>query len=458
MIEVPCGHCAACKDTRRLGWFVRLYYEWQYCQDSGGFSLFETLTYNNEHLPYVFGNIHLYPCFSKRHIQLYLKKIRSKIKRSYPKLDLSNKIKYFVSMELGGKTHRPHYHIVFFVSSGLIRPFDFKYIVENLWHENGFTKQGKLNNGFVVNAGGLSYCAKYVCKDLYEEKYFNNLAHKLDKMGYEPSDYMHCFPHNMQSSKLGIYALEFDKNNDLDNFLKGEIFLPDKDNEIRKYKLPLYYERKIFYDTRYRYFDNNSNNYISVSKLSDVPSGCDYTPIYVLNDLGMEMKEHRAQKSLDAITNVYRVVLSLPELDTFLDLLNKKFNKNYESIAAFQQHIKKSLPEAVFVSYGLVYRGCKPLNDCSPSPCGNNNSYLDWMLIHDMSRGIRPLSVDFDNLCYNINYFLSLPDIEDNFQMIRYLYFLVHLEKEHIFNENERLYIEQKTAHLARTENILLTS
>jgi hypothetical protein len=75
-----------------------------------------------------------------------------------------------------------------------------------------------------------------------------------------------------------------------------------------------------------------------------------------------------------------------------------------------------------------------------------------------MSRGVRPLSVDFDNFCVNINIYHSIPKIEEHYKMIRYLYYLVHLQMESIFNEQERLYVEQKTAHLARTENNLLTS
>ena len=268
-IEVPCGHCPACQDTKRLGWFIRLYYEYLYCLKCGGFALYETLTYNNAHLPHCLVEYDILhgvgtPCFSTRDIQLYLKKIRQHLKRSYPHLDTKGCVKYFLSMELGGKTHRPHYHVVFFVSNPNISSWLFKSLVETLWHENGFTKAGSINNGFICGQGALSYCAKYVCKDIYEDSYYRALDNRLKKCGFDRDQYKECFPHNMQSNNLGIYALEFDKYNDLDNFFLGNIYLPDNDNGVKQYKLPLYYERKIFYDVNYRYFDSDCNCYILV--------------------------------------------------------------------------------------------------------------------------------------------------------------------------------------------------
>ena len=317
LIEVPCGHCPSCKENKRASWFVRLYYEWKYCNYNYGFSLYETLTYNNEHLPHFIEYmkngklVKEFPCFSVRDIQLYLKKIRKRLK--YFGYDFS--FKYWLSMEFGGRTHRPHYHVLFFVPSSSISPFFFKKIVEDCWIENGFVKAGKLNNGFIVGSGAFNYCAKYVCKDVYEDCYFRQQEKRLLKLGIPQESIKAHSPHTMQSNHIGIYALEMDDLNDLDNFLKGDIYLPDNEKVVKQFKLPLYYERKIFYDVYYRYFDNDNQCYCSVPQLCLVPAGLDYTPIYVLNYLGMEMKESRAQKALDSVTNVYRVILSFPYLN-----------------------------------------------------------------------------------------------------------------------------------------------
>lgn len=459
LLEVPCGHCPQCKDIKRLSWFVRLFYEWKFCQDNGGFGLFETFTWNNDHLPRCLTEYSLFnegqgiPCFSIRDFQLYMKRLRKRLTEIYPNVDISSKVKYFCAMEYGGKTHRPHLHPCFFVSTPEIDAWTFKYVCESLWHENGFTQAGDLNYGFIVNAGGLSYCAKYVCKDVYEDSYLRKLDNKLKKLGFKPEEYKDIFPRTLQSKNLGIYALEFDKNNDLDNFFEGTVYLPDKDRTLKPYKLPLYYERKIFYDVHYRFFDKSNMCYVSVPRLAEVPSGVDYSPIYVLNDLGIEMKEKRAQKSLDAVSSVYRLVVSLPEYEGFIDKLNEKFNTHFKTIKQFTTKIKCELPEEIFVSYSLVYRGCKPIYKTSVSPCGST-PYYDYMLIHDMSRGSRPLSVDFDNLCHNIDYFVNLPFIEDNYQMIRYMFKLVNLELENDLIKKELEYVDQKSAYLAHRENI----
>lgn len=455
-ITVPCGHCHSCKETKKLGWFVRLYYEWRYCEDNNGFALFETLTYNQEHLPHFlrqyFPHTKLYPCFSTRDIQLYLKRLRKALSKLYSPELVRGHVKYFLSMELGSRTLRPHYHVVFFVSTPLIGRHVFQHVCEILWHDKGFTKRGSLNNGFICSQGGLNYCAKYVCKDITEEEYYREVLNKLYKAGFTHEELKDGLPHNMQSKNLGIYALEMDKHNDLDNFLNGNINIPDNKHGILSYKLPLYYERKIFYNVHYRYFDNTDNCYKSVSTLSALPRGVDYSPIYVLNDLGLEMKDKRAKKALDACSNVYRVVQSIPDIEHIRQKLNHKFNKHYESIKDFQKDIKKQLPEEDFVSYSLVYRGSVVPYNVGGVALPADNAFYDYRLIHKMSTGFRPLSIDFNGLCENILASNSIPFIEDNYQMIRYVYFLIHLELEEIFIQRERDYCENKTVHLLQTE------
>lgn len=452
VIEVPCGHCPSCKESKRLSWFVRLFYEWQFCKDNNGFVLYETLTYNNAHLPHIYDFFngseiekHI-PCFSTRDVQLFLKKVRKRL--SY--FGYNVEFKYFLSMEYGGRTHRPHYHILFFVPSLSISQWFFKKIVEEKWIDNGFVCAGKLNNGFICSAGALSYCSKYVCKDCYEDSYFKRISKTLTNMGFHEDVFKRCFPHVMCSKNLGIYALEFDKNNDLDNFLNGDVFVPDKDRVIRKYRLPLYYDRKIFYNIKYRFFDTYTTDYIIVDNIANVPTGVDYTPVYVLNDLGYEMKSVRAKKSLDAVSNCYRLCMSVPELPCFINKINEKFKTHFETLKEFQCHIKSQLPEEIFVSYSLVYRGCRISYNNSVSSVGHDNSYYDYMLIHNMSRGFRPLSVDFQMLCTNIEQYTSIPFIEDNYKMIRYLYYLIHLELVDIKDKSEMDYVNQKSVYLSQ--------
>lgn len=136
-ISVPCGKCSSCLANKRSEWVFRLKQEYL----SSDFSLFVTLTYDDEHLP-------LDLSVSKKDIQLFLKRLRKK----YPSRD----IRYFVVAEYGDHTFRPHYHGLFF--------FKQKYEINSVYQtfldswKNGFCKFGEVEEGSIV------YCTKYCMK------------------------------------------------------------------------------------------------------------------------------------------------------------------------------------------------------------------------------------------------------------------------------------------------------
>lgn len=129
-ITVPCGRCAFCMATRRSDWTTRLSYE----AKKHLHQYFITLTYAEPHLLWKSGKSQLV----KRHLQLYLKKIR---KAGY-------KVRYYAVGEYGSQTYRPHYHILLF-----------GYVPENVirskW-EFGLVHIGK------VSQASISYCLKYM--------------------------------------------------------------------------------------------------------------------------------------------------------------------------------------------------------------------------------------------------------------------------------------------------------
>lgn len=96
---VPCGRCEACAEMRRLQWFVRLREEQKHCSSS----YFITLTYSDCYLPV---SDKYDKCFDKRQVQLFLKRLRSKLHPST--------FRYFLISEYGTNTHRPHYHLHYF--------------------------------------------------------------------------------------------------------------------------------------------------------------------------------------------------------------------------------------------------------------------------------------------------------------------------------------------------------
>lgn len=135
-IQVPCGHCFACKNRRNNRWVLPLTIErtaWKYC-------FFVTLTYDNRFLPTV--NILHYPfkkndrkkffdlvqdskeylefcqynlpVCSSRDLQLFIKKMRERIFR---KIGERQVFRYFFSTDYGSTTFRPHWHGLIFTSN-----------------------------------------------------------------------------------------------------------------------------------------------------------------------------------------------------------------------------------------------------------------------------------------------------------------------------------------------------
>lgn len=126
-INIPCGHCAICRNNRREEWTIRLIEE----SKDHPTNVFITLTYetqpkNNE--------------LDKQHLQAFFKQLRKK---------LNQKIRYYAVGEYGSKTQRPHYHALLFnVSINDINHID------DSW-SHGFTRTNK------VNIRRIAYTAKY---------------------------------------------------------------------------------------------------------------------------------------------------------------------------------------------------------------------------------------------------------------------------------------------------------
>lgn len=197
-ILAPCGHCHECLAGYQQSWTLRMAEEakeWKYCY-------FLTMTYRDDAVPFVvlradrcersvfyeinrkiqdipitkdllrvrskdsFSYLNRWqPCFTKvpvvckRHIQLFLKRVRKPLP--------ANSFKYFICSEYGPRTLRPHYHGIFFTN---MDKYEFNRSVVSKWRSlygnvdwtgnpiygsNGI--QGDSKNCF-------SYVAKYATK------------------------------------------------------------------------------------------------------------------------------------------------------------------------------------------------------------------------------------------------------------------------------------------------------
>lgn len=89
-LRLPCGGCLGCRTAQAKAWALRCTLELQGHERAA----FTTLTYDDEHLP---------ATLSKRHLQLWVKRVRKNLDRP---------IRFFASGEYGERNNRPHYHAI----------------------------------------------------------------------------------------------------------------------------------------------------------------------------------------------------------------------------------------------------------------------------------------------------------------------------------------------------------
>lgn len=147
-MKVPCGRCHNCRKAKSREWALRLLHEstlWDH-------SIFLTLTYNDDHLPYDMS-------LRKTTLQKYLKRLRKRIG--------DRKIKYYACGEYGPDGGRPHYHMVIFGLAlwehqlGSPRGKGYEILGGpgfTAWHPRGFVAGGS------INYGSLRYITDYVSK------------------------------------------------------------------------------------------------------------------------------------------------------------------------------------------------------------------------------------------------------------------------------------------------------
>lgn len=231
-ITVPCGKCAECIAQKRAEWSLRSQVEFDYCLRNGGYVYFDTLTYNNDNIPRFRGHA----CFQRKHIQDFLKRVRKRIVKDHKIMQRA--FRYFYVSEYGHNYKRPHYHILFFVSSGV--PYnDLKRYIKEEW-KFGFTDLTSVKlpfKGIVQTRFCCDYVAKYVTKpDDYVNELYDSMKHEVSKR-----DFQRFFnPFHQQSTGFGE-SLLFDPKN-LQNFKECFCVM-----NREKYTLPMYYVRKLFY-------------------------------------------------------------------------------------------------------------------------------------------------------------------------------------------------------------------
>lgn len=321
-LNVPCGKCSDCIKRKHAEWFCRSYYEYKRCIDNGGFVLYFTLTYRPACLP----KINDKACFSKRDIQLFLKRLRKKY-------DFTG-LKYLITSEYGGKTFRPHYHGLLFVPQE-VNLLTLKYNVWKSWR-NGFTNFGREGDGRVFGAGAIFYTTKYITKDL------DFINEHLDTQ--IPKE---CLPFHLQSTGFGDYIIEKYHLNNCDQivdfFANDQIEIPIKDKPYIKFvPIPMYIKRKLLFDVDYVFSKKHGK----------------FMPLWSLNQIGKDV----VYKSFDnRLAKVYKEFIELTDNinnilhdSKRLDLFNKNAHSDFATSSCVRLWFKKIDLKALSI-YSILY-------------------------------------------------------------------------------------------------------
>ena len=389
-ISIPCGQCAECLSLKKQEWYFRTYWQCQEAFDHDGYVLFDTLTYDNDHLPYISDK---YPefsdfdfsCFSYEDLRLFFVRLRRSL--SYAGYKVNDNLKYFVVSEYGSDdlytdvfghlrrgTKRPHYHGLFFVNDRhALPPLVLSRYIGLNWHngltdgvpfkDRGYVLRNRVYgphymNDPVVIRKTCNYVSKYVMKDHdYDGILESRISSVLEKVKYSDGKYDWSYfrpgdiedfvrevrrkvgTFHRQSQGFGAWLLDHpdpDVNEILKRAVRDGYFLMPSDSVVDKVPVSGYYKIKMFY------------------KKCKGDNGVEY---WKLTDLGKYWKLVRAENSIKQLSKRYSTI--------YLNIGN--YVDDCDKVVDLQDKIMKYLDGrdfADFAKYLLFYRGrIKPFDE-----------------------------------------------------------------------------------------------
>lgn len=279
LFEVPCGQCEQCKTQKVNEWSFRLLEEAKETFRQGGFILFDTLTYNDKHVPNVgkvlfqLGEFSLdvtssicdMLCNSKRDVQLFAKRLRAEYRSPF---------RYYLVSEYGNDdryTHRPHYHALFFFPSPTITAEQASKLIRSAW-QNGRTDgiEDKGSKYFYSKRCFTSFTPYIQNIILYITKYMNKDYNYYNRVVEPVIAYLHksLDPNKTQKISYALKLRERKIKSHIGNFMLcskgiGESYLTEAHRTFhvkqllvrlrypsgKYYGLPLprYYVKKFYY-------------------------------------------------------------------------------------------------------------------------------------------------------------------------------------------------------------------
>lgn len=166
-----CGKCEACHSRYIQQWIFRLKNELNVTK----VGLFVTLTYDYAHVPMYQGKFTL----SKRHPQLFMKRLRKALK--------GRKIKYVLCGEYGSVGSRPHYHAILFN----VTDDDFN-VIQAAWG------MGSIHVG-QITPSSIAYTFKYAVKEDFKHRDYRQIKPFIHMSKGLGEDFAFTITYNQQT-------------------------------------------------------------------------------------------------------------------------------------------------------------------------------------------------------------------------------------------------------------------
>lgn len=355
-IQVPCGKCSECRKRKANDYMARSYAQYKDTLDKFGFSFFDTLTYNNDCVPHYKGML----CFNTAHIRNFLKRLRIMLQRAG--YDVKGNLKYYCASEYGGRTHRPHYHIIFFVTIPNIDVLTFRDFVASAWHYGFIDRRYTVHKRVINGIGACKYISEYVNKDYEFQKELTGKLAELSRSGVSVNKHvlrrLKCF--HRQSVGYGLGIITQNKRELLE---QGLCEVPDKKYVHKLIALPMYIKRKLFqhcvsnvyseYDNVYKY-DKAGFRHI-VRKDLVRKTHWEYT------EYGKEWKMNRHNDTLQRLADIYERTFANYYVWLGHNVIK---GENADDVYKFLSVFRETVGWQKLASYCLAYRGRCLSHDC----------------------------------------------------------------------------------------------
>lgn len=407
-ITIPCNDCPDCIGQRHNEWLSRAWYEYKNCKAQGGKVCFLTFTYNDYFLPKYNG----VPCFDKTDITKFFKNYRKQLKVLYGR---NVEFRYLVTSEYGKKECRPHYHMLLYFYD-VIDDYDiFKfawccwspipsvcleifpehgtdidaYLVkddesgEYIPLNRGMVQIGKNRDGVlslqVNDILGIYYCTKYLLKDSEWFKVRNRLfcsyvkyrlPHFQDEKLVLSSDFVKDNPCLVVLQKEFLNEI---KNYDLfhrqslgfgscivslcnDCFNTEKIPVPDphdlsKNNDM---PLPLYIQRKLFYDTK-KHIKGLTLKLCHRGSKYQLKVALDYSLSYVLSEKGARHRVDVFDDMIERKCVQLQKLRSLVPTDEFMRIYFPSYNSAIDVWKEFD-YLLNGRPLRYLFEYQTIFK------------------------------------------------------------------------------------------------------